>query len=58
MGTAKTTSPPPLGGTPRLSIFRSNPSDGTPNRFKMGNVVDRKVSTDGSFESFVIPKET
>lgn len=56
IGTDKITSPPPRGGTPRLSIFSFNPSEGTPKRFKIGKAVDWKVSTDGSFESFVIPE--
>lgn len=30
---------------------------GTPNRFSMCSVVVLKVSTDGSFESFVIPAQ-
>lgn len=33
-----------------------NPSEGTPKCFKMDKVVDWKVSTDGSLESFVIPE--
>lgn len=58
IGTERTTSPPPLGATPRLSIFSSKPSAGTPNCFNIGKVVDRKVSIDGSFESFVIPEKS
>ncbi|KAF5780092.1 hypothetical protein HanXRQr2_Chr11g0468091 [Helianthus annuus] len=57
VGTESVTSPPPLGATPRLSIFNSNPSDGTPNRFNNGKVADLNVSTDGSFGSFVIPEK-
>ena len=56
MGIDKRTSPPPCGGAPRLSIFSSNPSDGTPNCFNNGKVVEWKVSTHGSLESFVIPE--
>lgn len=55
IGIERITSPPPRGATPRLSIFRLISSEGTPNCFNMGKVVDRNVSTDGSFESFVIP---
>lgn len=55
MGMDKRISPPPPGATPRLSIFRSRPSVGTPKRFNMGKVAERNVSTDGSLESFVIP---
>lgn len=56
MGTDKITSPPPLGATPLLSIFKSSPSEGTPNSFKIGKVVDLKVSTDGSLGQLVIPE--
>lgn len=57
-GIERIISPPPWGGTPRLSIFSSSPSGGTPNRFNMGKVADLNVSTEGSLESFVIPERS
>lgn len=56
LGTRRNTSPPPRGGAPRLSIFNSNPSRGTPNCLSICKVTIRKVSTEGSFVSLVIPK--
>lgn len=57
IGIDKTTCPPPIGGSPRLSIFKPRPSEHTPNRFNMLKVVELNVSTDGSLESFVIPDD-
>lgn len=54
--TRRNTSPPPRGGDPRLSIFRLKPSRGTPKCLSICKVVVRKVSTEGSFVSLVIPK--
>lgn len=41
---------------PRLMIFSSNPSFGIPALISSGSVVLRKVSTEGSVSSLVIPR--
>ncbi len=55
IGTFRCTSPPPRGGAPRMTIFSSRSSTGTPNCLSSGRVVVRKVSTLGSLLSFVMP---